>query len=53
MVVIDNAFDTSGTASGPIYGGLGAGVVTGSSTEGAYCDLFVAIPAATAAANRR
>ncbi|HXA52565.1 MAG TPA: hypothetical protein VNV86_19750 [Candidatus Acidoferrum sp.] len=52
LVVIDNAFDTSGTtASGPIYGGLGTGLISGSSTEGAYCDLFVAVPAATAGTN--
>lgn len=51
MVVIDNAWDTSGTASGPIYGGLGVNMISGSSTEGAYCDLLVAVPAATAGTN--
>jgi uncharacterized protein (TIGR03437 family) len=51
VVVIDNAFDTSGTAAGPIYGGLGVGLVSGSATEGAYCDLFIAVPVATAGTN--
>ena len=51
MVALDNPFDTSTTASGPIFGGLGIGVITGSSTEGTFLDLFVAVPAATAASN--
>ena len=51
MVAIDNPFDTSAAASFPIYGGLGTGILTGSSTEGAYLDTFLAVPAATAASN--
>ena len=51
MVALDNPFDTSTTASGPIFGGLGIGIVTGSSTEGAFLDMFVAVPAGTAGSN--
>ena len=37
-------FATTGTA---LFGGAGAGAVVASSTDSAFCDLFVAIPAGT------
>ncbi|MDE3167800.1 MAG: hypothetical protein KGN36_18510 [Acidobacteriota bacterium] len=51
LVILDNPFDPSKSNAGPIYGGLGAGIVNGSSTEGTFLDLFVAIPASTGASN--
>ncbi len=51
LAILDNPFDPSKSNSGPIYGGLGAGIVNGSSTEGTFLDLFVAIPASTGASN--
>ena len=51
MVSIDNPFDAGGQTSFPIYGGLGNGIITGSSTEGGFLDTFVAVPAATAGSN--
>jgi uncharacterized protein (TIGR03437 family) len=51
MVNIDNPFDTTGQAAFPIYGGLGNGIITGSSTEGAYLDTFIAVPVATGGSN--
>jgi uncharacterized protein (TIGR03437 family) len=49
MIAIDNPFDTAATsASGPLFGGLGNGIIVASATEGAFCDLLVAIPVSTA-----
>jgi len=42
---IDNPFDS--TKSTTIYGGIGVNMLTGSSTDTNYTDLFVAIPVAT------
>jgi uncharacterized protein (TIGR03437 family) len=48
MVYLDNPFDAN--TRWTLYGGLGAnGVIVASSTDTYYCDLFVAIPAATSA----
>jgi uncharacterized protein (TIGR03437 family) len=46
-----NPFTATGTAStsATLFGGVGAGVVVASSTDSAFCDLFVAIPASTTA----
>jgi uncharacterized protein (TIGR03437 family) len=55
MVQITNPFDpTSGTtfanAQTLLFGGVGVnGIVTASSTDTTYCDLLIAIPAATSA----
>jgi uncharacterized protein (TIGR03437 family) len=52
LAIINNPFDTASPSnSGPIYGGLGQGIVSGSSTEGSFLDIFLAIPASTAASN--
>jgi len=52
MLYIANPFDTSSAITSNshifLYGGLGAGIVTASSTEDIFCDLFIAIPASTA-----
>ncbi len=50
MVLIDNVFDPVASNGTTLYGGLGAnGVLLASSTDTFYCDLFLAIPAATSA----
>ena len=41
-----NPFATAGTT---LFGGVGAGAVVASSTDSAFCDLLVAIPASTGA----
>ncbi|MBS1857193.1 MAG: hypothetical protein JST11_17620 [Acidobacteria bacterium] len=52
LVILDNPFDTASPSnSGPIYGGMGTGIVSGSSTEGTFLDIFLAVPASTAASN--
>jgi len=49
-ISLTNPFDP--TTATTIYGGLGAtGVLYGSSTDTFYCDIFMAIPAATNATN--
>lgn len=50
MVYLTNPFadPASATGSATIYGGVSSnGILIGSSTESLYCDLFVAVPAAT------
>jgi uncharacterized protein (TIGR03437 family) len=52
MVSLTNPFadPSSATGGATIYGGLSStGIIIGSSTESLYCDLFVAVPAATSA----
>ena len=52
MLSMTNPFDTATTTvSGPLFGGLGTGIIVASSTEGAFCDLFVAAPVSTTTSN--
>ena len=55
MLYLDNVFDplfsTQGTT---LYGGLGTGpMITASSTDTFYCDLFVAVPVSTSNSNAK
>src|SRR4051812_4392460 len=48
MIYMDNPFDAN--VRWTLYGGLGAnGVIIATGTDTYYCDLFVAVPAATSA----
>jgi uncharacterized protein (TIGR03437 family) len=52
MVSLTNPFADPASATGgaTIFGGVSStGIIIGSSTESLYCDLFVALPAATSA----
>jgi uncharacterized protein (TIGR03437 family) len=50
LLDIQNPFDPVASNFTYLYGGVGAnGVIVASSTDTFYCDLFIAIPAATAA----
>jgi uncharacterized protein (TIGR03437 family) len=56
MIQITNPFDPSSTtslstATTVLYGGLGNGILVASSTDTSYCDVFVAIQAASGASN--
>jgi uncharacterized protein (TIGR03437 family) len=51
-IAMSNPFDPITSNNTTLYGGLGAtGVLFASSTDTFYCDVFVAIPAATNATN--
>jgi uncharacterized protein (TIGR03437 family) len=48
MMYLDNPFDPVASNGTLLYGGIGAnGAILASSTDTLYCDLFIAIPAAT------
>ncbi len=57
MVQMTNPFDPNGkpqlsaSSNTVLYGGLGSGYLTASSTDTPYCDIFVAVKAGSSASN--
>ncbi|MBZ5621573.1 MAG: hypothetical protein LAQ69_23020 [Acidobacteriia bacterium] len=51
IFAMTNPFDPTVANGTTLYGGIGTGVLTASSTDTNYTDLFVAIPVSTAASN--
>ena len=57
MVLMTNPFDPNGkpqlsaSANTVLYGGLGSGYLTASSTDTPYCDIFVAVKAGASVSN--